>query len=297
MGLTPVYNPNAYLGEAAAALRRGIERGIRCFHCAEHYAEGEALRMVGETLADAGLDDARVVAKIDVHAERMVNGPEGVESTCALLGRERLDVAQLTGWSPWANEQIPAARILDDLEAGGRIAETVGRLRDASRIGRVAIEVESPEDAERAAGLPEIDMVVCDQSILRQVVPPGLAGPEIREGRVEVLAIRPLAGGWLTDAYRSLEDFPESDNRREWYFLGEPRRTHIATVLEGTGIGMFEAAIRFLHQIAFPQHVAVGMRTVAQVEAATCPELSRPLPDDLYRELVDLFDQPVVLEE
>ena len=297
MGLTPAYNPGADLREADRAVQRALDLGVRVFHCAEHYGDGAVLQTLGRLLEDRGIDDAHVVVKIDVHPERFLSGPEGIESTCGHLGRERLDTVQLVGWSPWADEQIPASEILDDLEAGGPIATQVHRLRDQGRIGRLALEAEHLEDAERAATVPGIDLVVCDQSIIRQVVPPGEAGEAFRSGRVEVLAIRPLAGGWLTDRYRALDDFDAGDNRREWYFLAEPYRQRVAEVLEGSGIGIYEAALRFLHQGRFPQVIAVGMRTVAQVEAALRPECARPLPEAVYQRLVDLFDQPVVIEE
>jgi aryl-alcohol dehydrogenase-like predicted oxidoreductase len=296
MGLTPVYNSGADFSAVDRTLRRGLELGIRVFHTAQHYGDGRALELLGRTLAGRG-DGAEVVAKIDVHPDRLLSGPEGIESTCALLGRERLDTAQLVGWSPWADRPIPVTEILDDLEAGGRIADQVGRLREQGRIGRVAVEVFTPEEAARAATLPEVAMVVCDQSLIRQTLPPERAGEAFRSGRVEVMAIRPLAGGWLTDRYQSLADFASGDRRRDWYAAAEPYRRRIAETLAGTGIGVQEAALRFLHQESFPQAIAVGMRTVSQVEAALRPECTLPLPEELYETLLNLFDQPVVIEE
>jgi aryl-alcohol dehydrogenase-like predicted oxidoreductase len=297
MGLTPIYNSDADFSEAERALRLGLDLGIRVFHTAQHYGDGRALELLGRTLAGRGPGDVEIVAKIDVHPDRLLPGPEGIDSTCSQLGREHLDTAQLVGWSPWADQPIPVTEILDDLEAGGRIAEQVGRLRDQGRIGRIAVEVFTPEEAARAATLPEVAMVVCDQSLIRQTLPPEKAGEAFRSGRVEVMAIRPLAGGWLTERYERLEDFAAGDRRRDWYAAAEPYRRRIAEALAGTGIGVQEAALRFLHQEAFPQAIAVGMRTVSQVEAALRPECARPLPEEIYQKLLSLFDQPVVIEE
>jgi aryl-alcohol dehydrogenase-like predicted oxidoreductase len=298
MASTRTYDDHADVSEAEAALREGLERGIRWLHCAEHYGMGEAFALLRRVLARHPAADAvKVVAKLDVHPERFVEGPEGILSTLRGLGRERIDYAQLVPWSPWAGSSVlPVMRILDDLEHGGPLLERIQIHREAGRLGHVGIEVFEPAQARRAAAIAGIDFIVADHSILRRVVHAGAVPLAVARGQVELFAIRPLAGGWLTSRYQRLDDFALEDRRREWYASGEALRACVEPLLREHGLDWVEAALRFLHQHPHPQRIAVGMRTVAHVRAATAEHMSEPLPQALYDALDAAIAQPAALE-
>jgi len=297
MALTPLYNPHADLSQAEAALHLALDRGVRLLHTAQHYGDGLAFQTIRRVLQDRDdRDRLCVVAKIDGAPARVLDGPEGVRATLAGLGRERLDRVQLVESQPGLPDHWSLEAIMDDLERDGQLARILRDLRSAGAIGEVGIEAYTLEHVQRAVCIPGLEFVVADLSAIRQVVPPGAVPEPIRAGRVKLIAIRPLGGGWLTSRYRRLDDFHPDDNRRQWYAEAERYRGPVARLFAREGLGLVEGSLRFLHSLSYVETVVVGMRTVAHVAEALHERCSRPLERTLTDQVAALFSQPVVIE-
>jgi aryl-alcohol dehydrogenase-like predicted oxidoreductase len=169
------------------------------------------------------------------------------------------------------------------------------RARQQGKIRHLGAEVQTV--AQLAASVASgLDFVVCDQSIIRHVVRPAHVPWQIAVGTIECFAIRPLAGGWLTNSYQRIGDFAEGDRRREWYAVGEAARARVAGLCEAAGIPIYEAALRFLLMRPYPQRIVIGTRTPEQLLAALDPRLLTPLPDLLDQAFQTYIEQPFLLE-
>lgn len=296
MALTNVYNPGADLGEAADALVSALDAGVRVLHTARHYGDGAAYRMVREIAGrHPSAPEQQIIVKIDGAPARLRSGAEGVCTARDELGRDGLDAQLVESW-PGQPEHSSLEDVLDDLESGGPRQEMLAALRADGTVRRVGIEAYGTAHVRRAVLCPGIDFVVCDMSAIRQVVPAHDVPAPIADGRVELVAIRPLAGGWLTDRYATLDDFAADDNRRDWYALAEQYRPRVAELFAAYGIDLLQGSLRFLHSLPYVGTIVVGTRTAGQVRAALDPAAARPLPDELVAELVACYPQPVVIE-
>jgi aryl-alcohol dehydrogenase-like predicted oxidoreductase len=296
MALTDVYNPNPDLSEAEPALRTAVEFGVQIVHTAEHYGRGGALELI-RRLPDGCRKSLTICAKIEAAEDRFIRGPEGINSTAGARGRDCIDMVQLVAWSPWsADATRNIDDVLDDLQPGRWLHEAVNKLRESGRVRQVGVEVTEHHHVEWAAAMTDLDFVVGDYSIMRQVSPARMIPQRIARSEMMLLATRPLAGGWLTARYRMREDYPAGDRRPDWYAPGEQMRVRVAEVFRKHRLSWIEGSLRFLHHHEFPQMIAVGMRTPNQVRQVLDGSYTRPLSEEIYKELAALFEQPVVLD-
>lgn len=293
MALTPVYNPDADLSEAASVLDFAYDRGIRHYHTAGHYGDGAAYEAL-RGLCSRRKDDLQLIVKIEGALERLFDGPEGIDTSLRGLGRDSIDYVQMVESREDMPDPVSQTEVLHALAPGRPLRAQLEKARQAGRLRSLGAEIQTSAHLDLALTL-DLDFVVGDQSILRHVVP--IQAPEpIADRRIELFAIRPLAGGWLTRRYARLEDFAPRDNRRLWYVAGAPLRERIAALCEDHGVAIEQAALRFLLMRPYPHRIVLGCRTRAQLEAALDPALLEPLPADLFAALRKLARQPFVLE-
>lgn len=295
MALVSTYNDNEDTSSAALVIEEAFDSGIRLFHCAGHYGDGYAFSLLRHTLTGDAKARSQVCVKIEGQLERLFDGPEGLDSSLSALGRETIDFAQLVESRDDVPDRVTMTEVLEQLKPGKRLRHRLEEARKAGKLQKLGAEIQTKEHLELALQC-ELDFFVGDQSLIRQTIPVRSAPREIEAGEIDFIAIRPLAGGWLTDKYRCLEDFSAGDHRREWYAAGESARWRVSEVCESYGIDLYAAAMRFLLGNHLPRFVVVGARTQTQLRAAMQPGLNEPLPPEILNAFLSLFDQPFDLE-
>ncbi|WP_284125082.1 aldo/keto reductase [Parerythrobacter aestuarii] len=295
MALVSTYNERQDTSAAKAVIEEAFDSGIRLFHCAGHYGNGYAFSLLRQTLTGDARAHSQVCVKIEGQNDRLLNGPEGIDSSLTALDREVIDFAQVVESREDVPNQVSMTEVLEQLKPGKRLRHRLEEARRAGKIRKLGAEIQSA--AHLALALQcDLDFVVGDQSLIRQTVPVDPVPREIESGEVDFIAIRPLAGGWLTDRYRNLQDFAAGDHRREWYAAGESARERVAEVCEDYGLDIYSAAMRFLLGNPVARFVVVGTRTPDQLRAAMQPTLNDPLPPEVAQAFLSLFDQPFDLE-
>lgn len=288
------YDSTADVSEAVAVIRAAVRLGITMFHTAAHYGDGRALTLLAQTLRDPR-DRIQVVAKIEGKHERLMDGPEGIDVTLRGLGRAKIDYVQLVESRDEFTQPIDQTAVLRQLGPGAPLRDMLEQLRHRGVIGKVGVEVQTPHHLHLALE-SDLDFIVGDQSALRQIVNPSSPPAAIAHNKVEFIAIRPLAGGWLTSRYCQLSAFAPDDNRRKWYAAGEHARKGIDQVCKDFGIPIREASMRFLLMRQFPHKIVIGVRTLQQLHASLREEFLTPLPQALDIALQQLLPQPFAME-
>lgn len=288
------YDGTADVSEAAGVIRAAVQHGITMFHTAAHYGDGKALALLGQSLG--GLrDEVKIVAKIEGKHERLVDGPEGINVTLRGLGRTRIDYVQLVESRDEFTEPVDQQVVLTQLRHDAPLRENLEQLRHRGLIGKIGAEVQTEQQLQLALK-SDLDFIVGDQSAMRQIVNPSSPPAALTLNRVEFIAIRPLAGGWLTSRYDRLDAFAPDDNRRKWYSAGEGARRRIDEVCKDFGIPIREAAMRFLLMRSVPHKIVIGVRTLRQLYETLSEELLTPLPEGLDLALQRLLPQPFAME-
>jgi aryl-alcohol dehydrogenase-like predicted oxidoreductase len=294
MALTDLYNPAADLHEGEAALALALDSGVTMFHTAAHYGDGSAMTMLRRALSGAAAATT-VCVKIEGSLARLFDGPEGIDSSLRLLGRECIEFAQIVESQDEVADRVTIEQVYAGLRVGAELRQSLETARRGGKIRMLGAEAYMPHHVREAIACG-LDFVVCDQSIIRHVINPRATPPAITSGAVKFLAIRPLAGGWLTPRYVKLSDFATQDRRRAWYAAGAAARPKVQQLCNRYRIDIYSAAMRFLLSRPYPHWIALGMRSVNQVQAALDPRLMTPLPSNIDSAFQDLFDQPFALE-
>ena len=206
------------------------------------------------------------------------------------------DFAQLVESDPDYTTRVNPDDIIRDLHIQGPTFEAISRLKSDGLIRKIGVEVYNPEQLRKGVDCPALDFVVLDQSIIRQTAFEKDVLELISKNDMGVFAIRPLAGGWLTNTYRCLGDFSPGDKRTQWYWPGESYRKPVAQFCEKNSLDITETAIRFLLGQTVISSIVIGMRTVKHVNQALAALDKGPLPGALQEELESLFQQPIILE-
>ena len=208
--------------QATRLVAIALERGINLIDTADAYSQGQSEVVVGQVLADLGLDESRMLVASKV---RLRTGPghnevglgrshiiRCVETSLRRLGRDHIDLFQLHD----RDELVPldeTLRALDDLVRHGKIRH-------------VGVCNFSAADLERAQGITARthgSQVVSNQvhyALTSRDVEHAIA-PVAKANDVALLVWSPLAGGYLSGKYtqgsggdtgrRSTLNFPPID--------------------------------------------------------------------------------------
>ncbi|MEW4567395.1 aldo/keto reductase [Tautonia sp. JC769] len=209
MGMSEFYHPNQMNDEESVrVIHRYLDSGGNFLDTADMYGSGHNEQLVGKAIR--GRRDQVVLATKFGN----VRGPDGsflgvrgdaayVRECCdASLKRLGVDVIDLY-YQHRVDPKTP-------------IEETVGAMADLVRAGKVrhlGLSEAAPATIRRAAQVHPITALQTEYSLWSRE-PEEAILPTIRELGIGFVAYSPLGRGFLTGQFRSIDDFPADDYRR-----------------------------------------------------------------------------------
>jgi len=224
MGMSEFYAADDE-ADAVATIHRALELGVTLFDTADMYGPFTNERLVGRELAGRR-DDVVIATKFGVRrgddGEFLgVSGrPEYVLEACDdSLGRLGVDVIDLY-YQHRVDPDVP-------------IEETVGAMAslvEAGKVRHLGLSEAAPETIRRAHAVHPISALQTEYSLWSRD-PEDAILPTCRELGIGFVAYSPLGRGFLTGRYRSIDDLPEDDYRRDSpRFQGDNFRRNLALV-------------------------------------------------------------------
>ena len=207
MGMSEFYGASDE-GEAIATIHRALDLGVTFLDTADMYGVGANERLVGKAIADRR-DRAVLATKFG-----NVRGPDGawlgrngkpeyVHSACdASLQRLGLDTIDLY-YQHRVDPDTP-------------IEETVGAMKELVEAGKVrylGLSEAAPATIRRAHAVHAITALQTEYSLWTRD-PEEEILPTVRELGIGFVAYSPLGRGFLSGRFRSHDDLPEDDFRR-----------------------------------------------------------------------------------
>jgi aryl-alcohol dehydrogenase-like predicted oxidoreductase len=213
--------------ESVATIHHALDRGVTFLDTADMYGWGKNEELVGRAIRDRR-DEVFLATKFG-----NVRGPNGeflgvrgdpdyVRSACeASLRRLNVDTIDLY-YQHRVDTKVP-------------IEDTVGemaRLKEEGKIRFVGLSEAAPQTIRRAHQVHAITAVQTELSLWSRDAEAEVL-PTVRELGIGYVAYSPLGRGFLTGQFKSPNDFPEDDFRRNHpRFQGENFEKNIALVRE-----------------------------------------------------------------
>lgn len=277
--------------EAEAMVARALALGINAIEIDS--SDGAAASLIGAVLRRGGARDrVHVIARVSslvpfdlpsphVPADRAYPGRHiraETEALLARLGVERLALQQLHAWCPeWRGE--------------GDWQETLKRLREEGKIAGCGVSL---FDHDVAAGLEIVASGAIDAiEVMYNIFDPGAAAalfPLCQRHDVGAIARSPLYFGALASGPDGMRGFAPGDWRDAYFYPAHRRETEtrarqLAQRVAPPDRSLSDLALRFSLSHPAVSTVAVGMRTVAQLEANIAATRHVPLDTERLRTL------------
>jgi aryl-alcohol dehydrogenase-like predicted oxidoreductase len=213
--------------ESIATIHHALDRGVTFLDTADMYGWGANEELVGRAIADRR-DEVFLATKFG--NVRGPNGeflgvrgdPEYVRSACeASLRRLNVETIDLY-YQHRVDTKVP-------------IEDTVGemaRLKEEGKIRFLGLSEAAPQTIRKAQQVHRITAVQTELSLWSRDAEAEVL-PTVRELGIGYVAYSPLGRGFLTGQFRSPEDFPEGDFRKNHpRFQGENFEKNIQLVRE-----------------------------------------------------------------
>lgn len=203
-----IYGEDADPDEAIKTIHRAIDLGINFFDTAQIYGPFQNEELVGQAIK--GKRDGLVIASkfgfkfdggniVGVDGSAM-NAKTAVEGTLKRLGIDCLDLYYQHRVDP----NIP-------------IEETVGAMADLiteGKIKHIGLSEAGPATLRRAAAVAPISALQSEYSLWERDIEDDIL-PTCRALGIGFVPYSPLGRGFLTGAFRSLDELPDNDWRRQ----------------------------------------------------------------------------------
>lgn len=192
--------------EAQATLLAALDSGITHFDTAASYQVGENEKFVGAALG-ARRNEVSLATKCGINwRDKQLfidNNPEYIAASCEAslqrLGTDRIDLFYL--------HRIDRSVPIED--SVGALAKLVA----AGKICYIGLSECSPETLRRACKVHPVAAIQCEYSLWFRE-PETKYLPVCRELGVSFVAYSPLGRGFLAGNFKTLDDLPASDARR-----------------------------------------------------------------------------------
>jgi aryl-alcohol dehydrogenase-like predicted oxidoreductase len=228
MGMSAFYTGGQDDDESVATIHRALELGVTLLDTADMYGPYANESLVGRAIADRR-ESVVLATKFgilldpDDPGKRGVCGrPDYVRSSCeGSLQRLGVDYVDLY-YQHRVDPDVP-------------IEETVGAMAELVAEGKVralGLSEAGPDAIRRAAAVHPIAAVQTEYSLWSRDVEDEVL-PVLRELGIALVAYSPLGRGFLTGAYKSIDDFDEDDYRRTSpRFVGDNFQKNLDVVAE-----------------------------------------------------------------
>jgi aryl-alcohol dehydrogenase-like predicted oxidoreductase len=192
--------------EARATLLAALDSGVRHLDTAASYQLGENERFVGATIRGRR-DEVFIATKYGINWRdgqlTIDNKPESLVASCEgslqRLSTDRIDLFYLHRIDP----TVPIEESMG----------TLAKLVTAGKIRHIGLSECSPETLRRACKVHPVAALQCEYSLWWRE-PEQTTLPVCRELGVSFVAYSPLGRGFLAGNFRTLDDLPEGDARR-----------------------------------------------------------------------------------
>ena len=192
-------------GDARAALKTSLDKGINFFDTADVYGDGRSEKFVGEMLKQTS-EKIYVATKsgrrLNPHIAEgynLKNIENFIDRSLLNLGVECIDLLQL---------HCPPSEICPKKETSEMLDEIVKK----GKISHYGVSVEKVSEAIDAIQFPNVKSIQMIFNIFRQK-PAGIFFKEAAKKNVAIIARVPLASGMLTGKMNKNSTFPKNDHR------------------------------------------------------------------------------------
>jgi aryl-alcohol dehydrogenase-like predicted oxidoreductase len=257
-------------------IHRALDAGINFIDTADVYSRGESEEIVGKALAGGRRDN--VVLTTKVHGTMGDDPNQFGNSRRWIITEVESSLRRLkTDWIDLYQIHRP--------EADTNIDETLGALTDLVRAGKVryigssTFPASQIVEAQWVAERRGRERFVCEQPpysmLVREIEKDVL--PTAQRYGMGVIPWSPLAGGWLSGAYRKGVDVPSSTRASRIpgrYDLSLPSNQRkleaadaLGAVADEAGITLIEMAIAFVIRHPAVTAAIIGPRTMEHLES------------------------------
>ena len=207
MGMSEFYKSGTE-AESIATIHHALDRGLNFLDTADMYGPFKNEELVGRAIRGRR-DEVVLATKFgNVRGEdgsfKGVNGRPDYVRACCDASLKRLDVDHIDlYYQHRVDRSVP-------------IEETMGAMADLVKAGKVAflgLSEASPATIRRAHAVHPISALQTEYSLWTRD-PEDEILPTVRDLGITFVAYSPLGRGFLTARFRSLEDIPEGDYRR-----------------------------------------------------------------------------------